>query len=255
MATTLITPAGPLRFQDDDQVIAPTVAATGVWEPDEADRITELLWQRPGWLIDLGAHVGYHSAVQLSRLPNVKVLAVEANPLVYDLLRHNLRPWGERVTIVHGAAWCDSISKLDLWQHETGNGGDYRIALGNGDVPAVTVDDVATTHIGRAGRVSVIKSDLQGRDHIALRGATGTIALDRPDIVCEFDPAMTREAPTMSWTPDPLRVLEWYQRMNYQVCQVDGTPFRYLIDVQEYALRQPGGATTLWLQPTERAGR
>ncbi|MFE2751597.1 FkbM family methyltransferase [Actinosynnema sp. NPDC059335] len=256
---TLTTPAGLLRFQDDDRVIAPHVAATGTWEPDEADRITELLWARPGWFVDLGAHVGYHSAVQLARLSNIQVLAVEANPTVGRLLADNLRSWGRRARVLCCAAWCDSTSTLTVRQHEAGNGGDWRVGHRRGHdellVPCIKVDDLAHTYIGREGRVSVIKSDLQGRDHIALHGATGTLALDRPDVLAEFDTAMIRDAPRVDWVRTPLDVAAWYQRMHYVLRAVDGTVFEHPVELVNYSTEQPGGTTTVWLQPTERAGR
>ena len=47
-------------------------------------------------VIDCGANVGYSSAYFLSRFPECVVIAVEADPENFEMLRRNLAPYGER---------------------------------------------------------------------------------------------------------------------------------------------------------------
>lgn len=57
------------------------------------------------FIIDCGANVGYASAYFLSRFPNSKVIAVEADHDNYEAARTNLQPYGDRVTLLHAGVW------------------------------------------------------------------------------------------------------------------------------------------------------
>ena len=61
--------------------------------------------ENPTTIIDLGANVGYSSAYFLSRYPNARVIAVEPDRENFVICRENLRAFGARATVLHGAAW------------------------------------------------------------------------------------------------------------------------------------------------------
>lgn len=247
-ASEVTTDAGPLWTQPDDRVIAPALARTGVWEPGEAQLLETLVRRRPGWFVDLGAHVGYHSCRLLARQATRKVVAVEANPRTFALLLRNLarfQSWAQGFNL---AAW-DRPGTLQLRHAEPGNGGDYRVGGSEGfAVDAAPMDNVVRQLPHPT--VGVIKSDLQGRDHIALRGLTETLRLHRPDVVCEFDPAMIEDAPGRE---SPADVLEWYLDQGYVFRDVASTRLDPS-EIVEWARSCPGGGTTLWLSPKERSG-
>lgn len=255
------TDAGLLFFQPDDRVIMPAVRHTGRWEPEEGDLLEKLLTARPGWFIDLGAHVGYHSARLLHRNLTHGVVAVEANPGTHGLLEANLSRESyatedHPVVLFHGIAWYEN-SHQALFQGSQGNGGDWRVSCERptapGAIPARRMDELVEPlrfsheQVGRPFSVSVIKSDLQGRDHLALMGLKETIGKDRPDIVAEFDPAMIRET---GQTPE--NILTLYREWGYVLRRVGGESL-----TAEQALRSAsralGRALTLWMVPTERA--
>lgn len=54
----------------------------------------------PVWMIDAGAYIGDTSAYFLSRFPSLKVIALEPNPPTYEMAKQNLKPYGERVTLL-----------------------------------------------------------------------------------------------------------------------------------------------------------
>lgn len=56
-------------------------------------------------VLDLGANVGYSSAWFLSCFPSARVVAVEPDPLNVEVCRVNLKPYGERALLLHGAVW------------------------------------------------------------------------------------------------------------------------------------------------------
>jgi FkbM family methyltransferase len=56
-------------------------------------------------IIDLGANIGLASVYFLSRFPNSRIFAVEADEGNFNACRSNLAPYKERAHVLHGAAW------------------------------------------------------------------------------------------------------------------------------------------------------
>jgi FkbM family methyltransferase len=65
------------------------------------------------FILDLGANVGYASALFATRYPLARILAVEPDPGNYKVCVENLKPYGSRVETLLGAVWA-SRSKLAL---------------------------------------------------------------------------------------------------------------------------------------------
>jgi FkbM family methyltransferase len=59
----------------------------------------------PRLILDLGANIGCASVWFLTRYPNAHVIAVEPDSGNFAVLRRNLEPYRERVTLVQGAVW------------------------------------------------------------------------------------------------------------------------------------------------------
>lgn len=59
----------------------------------------------PELIIDCGANVGYVSAYLLSRYPTAELIAIEPDPGNVEMLRRNLEPYGDRVTILESGVW------------------------------------------------------------------------------------------------------------------------------------------------------
>lgn len=57
------------------------------------------------FILDLGANVGYASAIFASHYPKARILAVEPDPANYAMCVANLKPYGARVKTLLGAAW------------------------------------------------------------------------------------------------------------------------------------------------------
>jgi FkbM family methyltransferase len=58
-------------------------------------------------VLDLGANVGYSSAYFLSCFPNSRVVAVEPDERNVEICKANLKPYGDRVLLLHGAVWSE----------------------------------------------------------------------------------------------------------------------------------------------------
>ena len=205
------TDVGTLLLPAADDVVRPWMAHYGCWEPEEAALIRALA-PRGGHVVDLGAHVGYHSLVAAAAVgPAGCVTAVEASPRNVKLLRANVRSVPQ-VRVVHAAAW-DTGGRVSL-TGSADNSGDQRAARARWPfgIRALRVDDV----VGGA-RVDLVKSDLQGRDHIALRGLTWTLSRWRPVVITEFWPLGIRDV-----GDDPYTVLDEYRSLGGTITSLDG---------------------------------
>lgn len=234
-----------------DEVMLPWITFHRSWEDTEAELMARLAGTRPGAVLDVGAHVGYHTLRLLRSCPEVtRVVAVEAHPVNAEYLRRNLRvnlpaAAAELTTVLEAAAW-DGESTLRLTE-SAGNSGDNRVSAGGPgtEVRALRLDDVP--EVG-AQPVALIKVDLQGRDHRALAGLAETLRRDRPHVVCEFCPSAIEEL-----GDDPAVVLAGYRELGYRLVEVgeNGVDDRSRDDAEliERARRNQKEFSTLWLDP------
>jgi len=185
------------------------------WEPEVAAVLRSLL--RPGMtFVDLGAHVGYHTLIGARSVqPHGKVIAVEPEPTNFALLEANIAAHGLTNTrAIQAAAWrAPGFVGLEV---SSDNSGDHRafpqeIANQN-SVPAIVIDEF----VAAESVVDVIKSDLQGRDHIAIEGTENTINRCHPVLLVEFWPFGIR-----SLGDDPSIVCRYYRALGYKVSVVE----------------------------------
>ncbi|WP_394614685.1 FkbM family methyltransferase [Lentzea sp. JNUCC 0626] len=252
-ADVVVCDAGTL-IMPKDAVVFPWLQHHRSWEVGEADLMAELVGD--GTFLDIGAHVGYHTLRLLQRTSGMAgAVAVEANPANAAFLTRNVQVnIGDRapVTVLPIAAW-DSETEIRLVQAEENNSGDYRAHEGSEGagvvIPAVRLDGRAEV---TSTRISLIKIDLQGRDHRALNGLTGVVERDRPHVVCEFDPGAIEEL-----GDDPAAVLAGYRALGYEPSPVreNGSAGGDYTDAEliEEALGSKSGFTTLWLRPSSPA--
>lgn len=250
-ADVVLCDAGALLLPIDD-VILPWIRYHRSWEAAEAALIARLM--RGGAFLDVGAHVGYHTLALLQHSASVSgVVAVEASALNAELLRRNVsvnlpRHARDRVAVVEAAAW-DEQTTLSIAPNEQGNSGDIRVRAGDASaqtVQAVRLDENAA--VLALGRVDVIKLDLQGRDHRAVRGLRAVIQRDRPDLVVEFSPAAITE-----FGDTPADALTLYRELGYEILPITdrGADDHEPSDARltERAIADEAGLLTLWLRP------
>ena len=137
---------------------------------------------RPGdTVIDCGAHVGTFTLHALER-GAAKVVAVEPNPNNVECLRRNFKNEiaTGRVVVVPEGVW-DKKSTMDLFIGAQNSGAHsmiYNQGLGSIKVPVDTIDHLrARLHLAK---VDFIKTDIEGAERNALRGARETLRLYRP---------------------------------------------------------------------------
>jgi FkbM family methyltransferase len=118
----------------------------------------------PKFILDLGANVGYASALFASRYPQVRVLAVEPDPRNFELCRRNLAPYGDRIQLLNGAVW-PSCSRLAL-THEFGSGLATQVkAADSGAKGNVEAWDIQTLlDFAQADVADIVKIDIEGTE-------------------------------------------------------------------------------------------
>lgn len=240
-AVGLQTDVGRMLFHGHDRVITPAVRDTGAWEPHLSAALGPVV--RPGMVVAVvGAHVGYFVRVVAGLVgPSGRVTAIEPEPANLALLRANVRDAAAPVRVIAAAAWATS-TRLPLTRCIE-NTGDHRIAVRARQREVIEVDAVTLDQVLDHG-VDVILLDMQGTEHLALRGAGEVLSRHRPLVFAEFWPAGLEEAGT-----DPLDVLRGYREAGLRVRLLEGVGPTLPDDAPAEALLQ----ATLAIDP-ERFG-
>lgn len=141
--------------------------------------------------VDVGANIGNHS-VYFGAFVSDLVLAVEPNPEVLSVLRTNLASNVDNVILYECAVGeADAFGRVVMPDTAVENIGMARIAVSDATadaVPVRTVDGLlADLRRGRpaAGRVLLMKIDVEGMELAVLRGARDTLARDWPHLFVE----------------------------------------------------------------------
>jgi len=137
-------------------------------------------------VLDLGANVGYSSAWFLNCFPNSRVVALEPDDRNVEISRVNLKPYGERAMLVHGAVWSESTS-LKLWKGAFRDGREWAtqvvqpLASSGGDVQAWDVGSLID--MAGVGKADLLKVDIE-RAELAVFGETARTWLPRIRNIC-----------------------------------------------------------------------
>ncbi|WP_042696279.1 FkbM family methyltransferase [Azospirillum sp. B506] len=199
MAEDLLGGAGPvglvkarhglMMYRRTDNVVGRSLGYYGEYFEQEVALFRQCV--RTGdRVIDVGANIGAHT-VALARLvgPTGRVLALEPIDANHRLLCGNLAlnglDWAEGQLAAAGAA--DGLLHLAaVPMDEDGNYGALSLDALPGDrpVPVRRLDGLARDG---AGRIRLIKIDVEGMESEVLEGARGLIARDRPVLYVEND--------------------------------------------------------------------
>jgi FkbM family methyltransferase len=183
-----VSPDAALRFWFNLASVDPALFAIVKESVQSGDRV---------W--DIGANVGLFSfaAAALSG-PSGSVLAIEADPWLAALLRKSAAPFPNHAPVkVLSVAVSDRLQLVDFNVAQRGRCTNFVSGFGtmedNGSrlsFPqiAVSLDWLAETF----SPPSVLKIDVEGMEHIVLRGAAKLLT-SRPTIICEVQSANREE--------------------------------------------------------------
>jgi len=212
---TTSTEFGCIAHVDARDIVGRYIYYFGVWEPPLTQWIKERL--SPGDVfIDVGAHVGYYTLLASTLVGDSgKVVAVEASPEIFEILRSNVElNHADNVRPVNIAAWCSEetapiftwpecppgITTLvpswaRLWNLEE-----------HGSVRAAPLSNILESN--EIQRARIVKIDVEGAEWQVLYGMKSLLDDCRPDleIVVEFT-APARRGNGKAWA-DLLRFFD-----------------------------------------------
>lgn len=128
----------------------------------------------PKVIIDVGANIGMTSLYYLTLYQNAKIFCFEPVPENLELLRRNLEPYADRVTIIpKGLGDAEGVFTFERSTDPRNFGGGGFHGGGEGDcslsLPVTTLRQVAKEH--QIDRVDLIKLDAEGAEWPTLKGA------------------------------------------------------------------------------------
>jgi FkbM family methyltransferase len=113
----------------------------------------------PKWMIDAGAYIGDTSCYFLSRFAGLRVIALEPNFPSYEMAKMNLRPYGERVSIMNKGL-ADKDRKLSFGGSSTGvylHGGDF-------EIDCTSIETILTEF--SVPQIHILKMDIEGAEEM-----------------------------------------------------------------------------------------
>jgi FkbM family methyltransferase len=180
-----------MYVETEDIGITPHLCFNGIWEPWITAAIAGAI--KPGWqCIDIGANHGYYTLMIADAVgPTGRILAVEPNPRLAELLRWNVDVNGfpHYATVLEKAVSSESGSKVNFVVDKSRsiNGSLCREATPSDrvfNVETVMLDELTSDW----ARVDFIKIDAEGAEESIWRGMQQTIRRN-PDllIIMEFN--------------------------------------------------------------------
>ena len=225
--------AGPIRVEIEPHVsmlldpadsVPRTILETGAWEPETWLAISEHL--RAGYtFIDVGAHIGYFS-LKAARVvgPAGRVISVEPNPRTVRELQDNIRESRAGAITVYPVACSETEGSLDLFAAPEANTGESSLSRANASqegnvteaykVRARPLD--AIIRESNVSRADVLKIDVEGAEHLVLKGAHETLARYHPLLIIEIsEPQLKAMGATPAIINDYLRALGYRPRHSF----------------------------------------
>lgn len=202
----------------NDLFISEEIRNHGVWEPFES-RIFDQLCVEGDFVLDLGANIGWYSALAAKRVGGSgRVISFEPDPRNLAILNRNVALYDESgVVSVDGRAVAEHEGTFPLFLSST-NLGDHRL-FSAGDCREVCNVEVTTLDSLFDGDIllpTVVKSDTQGSEARILRGASGLFSRGwRPALLIEFWPFGLRSS-----GDDALELWSALDGMGYRMFEV-----------------------------------
>jgi FkbM family methyltransferase len=227
-----------IHLNPRDPVVSGSLAL-GIYERPETDFFLEAL--RPGTtVLDIGANVGYYSALALSRIgPNGRLFAVEPDPENFQYLERTVGAGADQRVRIARVALADMPGTLRLYTNSE-NRGDNRLyandlADGSIDVEVMRGDDLLREW--GVEQVDLIKIDVQGYEARVFSGLERTlVASPNLVIMSEFWPWGLERAGT-----NPAALLERLRGIGFTLSELlSHGATSPITDDAAFILRYPG---------------
>jgi len=142
----------------------------------------------PSLVLELGANVGFSAAYFLSIFPKARIVAVEPDERNLAICKANLSPYGDRVLLLHGAAWSRTTT-LRLLRGTFGDRREWATQVGELSEEERTSVGVQAWDIGSlidmsgGGTVDLLKVDIE-RGELSVFGESSSSWLHRVRNIC-----------------------------------------------------------------------
>ena len=176
---------------EKDHILGNMLRRNTFYEVDVLERIRERVKTRASAAaIDAGAFIGTHSTYFAKFCGLSPVVAFEANPNTFPLLKHNIAANHLTETVIPiGKALGANPGYAVLDCTDTDNPGGSAVSFVpealRGSVEVSTLDIEMQALLGRISNVALIKIDVEGAEVAVLKGAMKTISAQKPVLCIE----------------------------------------------------------------------
>jgi FkbM family methyltransferase len=189
----------------EDRLIMPNLVADGLYEPLVTKFICNSI-REDYHCLDIGANFGYYSCLMAKLAWHGRVMAIEADPKTWSILRDNTYiNWCERVVLLENVAITDKVGQATLYRREKRAGNTSmtpphpEVLIKSGEPPAeeFTIECAPIDSLldKMSGRVDLVKIDIEGAEPLAFRGVSETVRLNpRVRFVVEWSPSQIMDA-------------------------------------------------------------
>jgi FkbM family methyltransferase len=144
-------------------------------------------------ILDIGANIGYVSCLLLSRIPESRVTAIEPQPMVSKLLRHNLEQFPPARFHVETIALSDSDGNAALYLDPVNMGAS---SLHSQSATAVDVELRSTQgFLERFEKLDLVKIDVEGHEEAIIRSGADELRRLQPKAIL-FEDHGKKASPT-----------------------------------------------------------
>ncbi|OHV14889.1 FkbM family methyltransferase [Methylorubrum extorquens] len=164
--------------------------AAGIYETPLPILLMAAVARTEGSLCDVGGNIGIYSVLAAKTKGNAHVYAFEPLPEARSVLIENLRLNGVSHQVeLNECALSDTEGTAALHLPDPGHGlletsasleADFKTAANTIEVPIRTLDSLKLSR-----KLAIVKADIEGHEAAFLRGATNTLAEDRPIVFAE----------------------------------------------------------------------
>ncbi|MBI2020921.1 FkbM family methyltransferase [Candidatus Giovannonibacteria bacterium] len=217
------------------------------YEPETISLYKKIV--RPGMtIIDIGAHIGYFTRIG-SRLigKNGKVIAFEANPSNFALLKKNTKSM--KNVFPHEFAVADKKGTMDFYHYEEKSGVGSILPNVPLDFKKTKISVLATDldsflEKGKVQKIDVIKMDIEGGESAALLGMKNLLAgTSDLQMIIEFAPAWV-----IASGNSPIAFLNYIESFGFEISAITAeglkkmSPMQTEKDYAEYIPRPKDGS-------------
>lgn len=157
--------------------------------------------------IDIGANYGFISLIMKSSSPTINIVAVEADPRLVSVIKHNLEINAVDDALVLNAIVSDTMQQHSSFSLNPKSTLDNRVSMKSWEqvsVPSMTLDHIIANYCSSDAKL-FIKIDTQGFEQFVLKGAEKSLQeLNSWMMKMEFAPNWLKSQGT-----DPLSLLHY----------------------------------------------